>query len=110
MTVTLVWSPSWKTNFAQAQAAAKLACYQTQAALWTSGEPLNKVTVIVLGQTLDDYAEVITSAYAEADLTANHARGIPWSTITADQAWERYDNEFLRPAYAPNWIYVPGRR
>jgi hypothetical protein len=107
VTVTLVWSPRWKDDFAQAQAAAKLACYQTHAALWTSGEPLGKVTVIVLGQALDDYASVITSAYAEADLTAQHARSIDWSSITADQAWARYDHEFLRPTYTPDWIYPP---
>lgn len=107
VTVTLVWSPSWRDDFAQAQSAAKLACYQTHAALWTSGETLSKVTVIVLGQALDDYASVITSAYAEADLTAQHARGITWSTVTADQAWAQYDHEFLRPTYTPDWIYPP---
>ena len=110
VTVTLVWSPAWKTNFAQAQTAAKLACYRAQAALWTSGVSLSKVTVLVMGQTLDDYAEVIMSAYAEADLIAQHARDIAWSTISAEQAWARYDHVFLRPTYAPNWIYVPGRR
>ena len=103
--ITLVWQPGWKTNFSQAQAAAKLACYQTQAALWTSGIPLNKVTTLVLGQALNDYAEVITSVYAEADLSAQHGRVISWSTINSEQAWTRYDNEFLRPTYAPNWIY-----
>ena len=107
VTVTLVWSPGWKDDFAQAQAAVKLACYQIHAALWMSGEPLSKVTVIVLGQALDDYASVITSAYAEADLTAQHAHGINWPTITANQAWARYDHVFLRPTYTPDWIYPP---
>jgi hypothetical protein len=107
--VTLAWLPAWRDHFSQAQIAAKLACYRTQAALWTSGVPLSKVTVIVLGQALDDYAGVITSAYAEADLIASHASGINWSSLSADQAWTRYDNEFLRPTYAPNWVYLPGR-
>lgn len=105
--VTLVWLPSWKTDFSQAQVAAKRVCYQTQAALWTSGVPLNKVTTLVLGQALDDYSDVITTAYAEVDLSAQHARAISWQTIDSEQAWARYDNEFLRPTYAPNWIYLP---
>jgi hypothetical protein len=107
--VTLVWLPTWRDHFSQAQTAAKQACYQAQAALWASGVPLDKVTVIVLGQALDDYASVITSAYAEADLTASHARAIAWASLTPDQAWARYDNEFLRPTYAPNWVYLSGR-
>jgi hypothetical protein len=105
--ITLVWSPGWKSDFALAQAAAKLACYQSQAALWTSGMPLSKVTVIVLGQALDDYSSVITSAYAAVDLTAQHASDIVWSATNADQAWARYDHTFLRPTYAPNWLYLP---
>ena len=107
--VTLVWLPTWRDHFSLAQTAAKLACYQTQAALWNSGVPLSKVTVIVLGQALDDYASVITSAYAEADITSSHASAINWSSLSADQAWSRYDDEFLRPTYAPNWVYLPGR-
>lgn len=107
--VTLAWMPAWRDHFSEAQAVAKQACYQTQAALWTSGVPLSKVTVIVLGQAVDDYASVITSAYAEADLTASHAHAISWAALTPGQAWNRYDNEFLRPTYAPNWVYLGGR-
>lgn len=107
--ITLVWYPSWRDHFSQGQAAAKLACYRAQAALWTSGVTLSKVTVIILGQALDDYASVITSAYAEADLTAQHAAALSWASLTPDTAWTRYDNNFLRPTYAPNWVYLPGR-
>lgn len=107
VTVTLIWQPGWKDDFAQAQAEAKLACYQIQAALWTSGVPLSKVTALVLGQALDDYASVITSAYAEADLSAQHARGFKWSAMSVEQAWAQYDHEFLRPTYTPDWIYPP---
>lgn len=105
--VTLVWSPSWRDHFTLAQAQAKTTCYQAQAAVWTSHIPLTKVTVIVLGQALDDYAEIISSAYAAADITAQHARSINWSMITVDQAWALYDHEFLRPTYTPDWVYPP---
>ncbi len=107
VTITLVWQPNWKTDFAQAQIEAKLACYQIQTALWTSGTPFSKVTALVMGQALDDYSSVISSVYAEADLSAQHARGFTWSTMSAEDAWARYDSEFLRPTYAPDWIYPP---
>lgn len=107
--VTLVWLPGWRDHFSQAQVASKLACYQIEAALWSSGVHLSKVVVIVLGQALDDYASVITSAYAEADIIAAHASDISWSALSPDEAWTRYDNSFLRPTYAPNWVYLGGR-
>jgi hypothetical protein len=106
---TLIWYPSWRDHFSLAQVASKLACYKIQAALWTSGVPLSKVIVIVLGQALDDYASVITSAYAEADIDSAHASAITWSAISPDQAWALYDNNFLRPTYAPNWVYLAGQ-
>lgn len=59
--VTLAWTPNLRDHFTLAQAQAKTACYRAQAAFWTSHTPLTKVTVIVLGQALDDYAEVITA-------------------------------------------------
>lgn len=107
--VTLIWYPSWRDHFKLAQVASKLACYQIEAALWTSRVPLSKVIVIILGQALDDYASVITSAYAEADIDAAHASAISWSAISPDQAWALYDNNFLRPTYAPNWVYLSGQ-
>lgn len=107
--VTLIWYSSWRDHFSLAQVASKLACYQIQAALWSSGVPLSKVIVIVLGQALDDYASVITSAYAEADIDSAHASAITWSAVSPDQAWALYDNNFLRPTYAPNWVYLGGQ-
>lgn len=105
--VTLVWTPRWTMDWMAAQSAAKSACFQSQAVLWTSGVPLTKVTVTVLGQALDDYSSVITSAYAAAVLTATNARAIQWSTTNANEAWTRYDYTFLRPTYHPDWIYPP---
>ena len=105
--VTLVWSPSWRDHFNLAQTQAQTVCYQAQAALWTSHTPLTKVTVIVLGQALDDYADVITSAYAAVDITTQHANSVDWSTITPEKAWTLYDHEFLRPTYTPDWVYPP---
>lgn len=105
VTITLVWSPTWKTHFDQAQSAAKSACYEAQAALWTSGVALNSVTVTILGQALDDYGSIITSAYAAVTLTSSSAHAIQWSTTTPDIAWSRYDVVFLRPLYGSDWMY-----
>lgn len=103
--VTLRWKPAWKTDFPSAQSLAKTVCYQTQAALWTSSVPLSKVAVTVLGQALDDYGDIITAAYAVATLTSAHASAIHWSATTADAAWTRYDEVFLRPLYGSDWMY-----
>lgn len=103
--VTLNWKPAWKTDFPSAQSLAKTVCYQTQGALWTSGVPLSKVTVTVLGQALDDYGDIITSAYAAATLTSTRAGAIQWSATTPDAAWSRYDEVFLRPLYGSDWMY-----
>ncbi len=105
VTVTLVWSPAWKVHFSQAQAAAKAACFKTEAALWTSGVALSSVTVTVLGQALDDYGEIITGAYAAVTLTSAHASAVSWATSTPDAAWTSYDVTFLRPLYGSDWMY-----
>ncbi len=105
--LTLVWQPAWKLHFAQAQAVAKVACFEAQSALWTSGMALQHVTVTVLGQAPDDYDNMIISAYAAATLTSARASVIQWGTTTADQAWSRYDETFLRPTYVPDWVYPP---
>ncbi|HEX2349044.1 MAG TPA: hypothetical protein VHI51_11490 [Ktedonobacterales bacterium] len=107
VSMKLVWRPAWKDDFAQAQAAAKGACFEAQSALWTSGVALQSVTVTALGQAPDDYDNMITSAYAAATLTSAHASAIQWATTTADEAWPRYDNTFLRPTYVPDWVYPP---
>ncbi len=104
-TVTLVWTPTWKTEFAKAQTVAKVACYKAQAALWTSGVALSKVSVTVLGQALDDYGEIITGAYAVATMTSAHASAMQWATTSPDAAWSRYDEVFLRPLYGSDWMY-----
>ncbi|HZC04043.1 MAG TPA: hypothetical protein VE338_00225 [Ktedonobacterales bacterium] len=105
VTVTLGWTPIWKTEFAKAQTAAKLACYEAQAALWTSGIALNKVTVTVLGQALDDYGQIITGAYAVATMTSAHASATQWTSTSPDTAWSLYDEVFLRPLYGSDWMY-----
>ena len=107
VSLKLVWQPAWKNDFAQAQAVAKVACFEAQSALWTSGVALQSVTVTALGQAPDDYDNMITSAYAAATLTSAHAGAIQWSATTADEAWSRYDNTFLRPTYVPDWVYPP---
>jgi hypothetical protein len=107
VTIMLVWNAAWKDHFAEAQDVAELACYQAQAALWTSGLKLSGVTVIVLGNTVDDYADPIVAAYAASVMSAASAKYIEWSAISATQAWAKYDYVFLRPTYAPNWVYLP---
>lgn len=107
VSLKLVWQPAWKNDFAQAQAVAKVACFEAQSALWTSGVALQSVTVTALGQAPDDYDNMITSAYAAATLTSAHASAIQWSATTADEAWSRCDNTFLRPTYVPDWVYPP---
>ena len=107
VSMKLVWRPAWKDDFAQAQAAAKDACFEAQSALWTSGVALQSVTVTALGQAPDDYDNMIVSAYAAATLTSAHASAIQWATTTADEAWPHYDNTFLRPTYVPDWVYPP---
>lgn len=104
--ITLVWSPDWKARFDRAQAVAKLACFQAQTALWRSGTPFSQVAVVVMGQALDDYSSVITSAYAAAVISSRSAQRVDWSSTTAAQAWQVYDTVFLRPTYAPNWVYL----
>ena len=105
VTLTLVWSPAWKVHFSQGQAAAKAGCFKTEAALWTSGVSLSAVTVTVLGQALDDYGDIITSAYAAVTLTSAHASAVRWATSTPDAAWARYNESFLRPLYGSDWMY-----
>ncbi|HEX8981325.1 MAG TPA: hypothetical protein VF792_01025 [Ktedonobacterales bacterium] len=105
VTVTLIWSPTWKVHFSQAQAVAKAACFKTEAALWTSGVSLSTVTVTVLGQALDDYGEIITGAYAAVTLTSAHASAVSWTTSTPEAAWASYDDSFLRPLYGSDWMY-----
>jgi hypothetical protein len=105
VTVTLRWTPTWKTEFAKAQTAAKSACYEAQAALWTSGVALSNVTVTVLGQALDDYGEIITGAYAAATMTSAHASATQWASTSPDTAWSLYDEVFLRPLYGSDWMY-----
>lgn len=106
VTILLVWNDAWKDHFAEAQGVAETACYDAQAALWSSGLTLSGVTVTVLGNTVDDYADPIVAAYASCVMSARTAKSVTWSAISPTQAWSKYDVVFLRPTYAPNWIYL----
>jgi hypothetical protein len=106
VTIMLVWNAAWKDHFSEAQNAAETTCYEAQDALWTSGLALRQVTVTTLGNTVDDYADPIVAAYAACVLSAPNAKNVVWSAISPAQAWTKYDVVFLRPTYAPNWVYL----
>jgi hypothetical protein len=106
VTIMLVWNAAWKDHFAEAQSVAETACYDAQAALWSSDLTLRQVTVTVLGNTVDDYADPIVAAYAACVLSSASAKYITWGALSPEQAWAKYDVVFLRPTYAPNWVYL----
>jgi hypothetical protein len=106
VTIMLTWNAAWRDHFAEAQSVAETACYNAQAALWTSGLALSSVTVTTLGATVDDYADPIVAAYAACVLSAASAKNFAWGALSPAQAWAKYDVVFLRPTYAPNWVYL----
>ena len=106
LTILLVWNNAWKDHFPEAQNTAETACFEAQAALWTSGLTLSGVTVTVLGNTVDDYSDPIVAAYAACVMSAGTAKSLTWSAVSPAQAWAKYDIVFLRPTYAPTWVYL----
>lgn len=101
VTVTGPWSkvPAADADVSAAQEQVKSICFQAQRALWTSGMSLRLATVTVLGPALDAYADLTIQPYGTAVLTAATAAKLEWSSLGTDAAWERYDNEWLRPSY-----------
>lgn len=97
--------PRTPAEIGASQERVKTLCFRAQRALWTSGVPLHAATITILGPTLDDFIDVITEWYGVALLTARTAQTFSWSSLSADAAWERYDQTLLRPDYAPNQHY-----
>ena len=98
-------TPRTSDQISAAQERVKQQCFLAQNTLWTSGIQLRKATVTILGPTRDDYADVIMQPYGAATLIASTAQTFSWSHLNADDAWERYDQVWLRPTYSPNQQY-----
>ncbi|HEV7127389.1 MAG TPA: hypothetical protein VGN32_08085 [Ktedonobacterales bacterium] len=98
-TVIVTATVAWMTDVSAAQEQVKTICFRAQAALWTSGIALSRVTVIVLGPLIDLYADRSMGPYGTAVLTAANAAKFTWASLSADGAWEAYDNVFLRLAF-----------
>lgn len=100
VTITLGGTvPNTDAKTSAAQELAKGFCFMAEQALWTNGIPFSEVKVIVQGPSQDEYANLITSAYAVAVVEAKTGQAIPWATTTADTAWQAYDSEFLTESF-----------
>lgn len=87
------------------QEAVKTICFRTQRALWTSGIALTQVTVMVQGPILGDFFDVQTDWYGGSRVTSQTAAALDWQSLGDDGAWARYDQVWLRTAFAPNQYY-----
>ena len=93
--------PTQAADIAAAQERVKVICFEVERALWTSGTtPLSQVNAAVLGPVLDQYANLTSQAYGSALLKAATEAHVNWGTLTPDQAWNAYDNTYLRPDYS----------
>lgn len=107
VTITLGGAtPNTDTKVSAAQELTKAFCLMAQQALWTSGVPLDAVTVTVRGPIQDPYAGAIVDVYGTAVIGARAARAVKWgggltasgspAGVSADDAWRAYDQVFLR--------------
>jgi hypothetical protein len=91
--------PLTSQQVAAAHELVKLICYKMAAALWSSGVELSAVTLLVLGPMQDAYANIITDWYGVATLKASSAQRIQWASVSADAAWNLYDQQMLRATF-----------
>jgi len=100
ITVTVTGGiPFTDPQIAAAHTHVELITYWVMSAAWTSGEPLNEVTAIVLGPIQDEYADIITNWYGVAVVEASTARSIAWRSVDPYAVWSRYDQAMLRPSF-----------
>ncbi len=101
--------PRTPAQIGASQENVKALCFRIQRALWTSNVPVQDVTVMILGPVYDDYDDQVISWYGTADLGAKAASGFDWTRLSADKAWNMFDNTSLREAYAPfeGWGVTP---
>jgi hypothetical protein len=103
VSVTIPRTPS---QIRVVQESVKVLCFKMQKALWTSGLPVQGVTVTILGPTFDDYYDRTTSWYGTAHLTAAAASRFDWGGVSADEAWTMFDRTLLQTLYAPDQTYI----
>ena len=100
ITVTLTGDiPFTDPQIASAHTHVELIAYWVMSSAWTSGEPLNEVTALVLGPIQDEYANIITNWYGVAVVEASTARSIAWRSVDPYTVWSRYDQAMLRPSF-----------
>jgi hypothetical protein len=91
--------PLTDQQISAAQELTKTLSLREQQAMWGSGVTLKDVKVMVFGPTQDEYANIIAQPYGSAVLDAATAASFAWANLTADSAWDRYDNVYLRPTF-----------
>ena len=91
--------PRTSSQISAAQERVKVLCFQIERALWTSGIPVQDVTVTILGPVFDDYFDQVTSWYGTAALAAAAAAQVDWHSVSADQAWAMFARTLLRVDY-----------
>jgi hypothetical protein len=102
LTVTITITgvpPDTDAAIAAAYARVKTLSFQEMSHLWASGQPLNQVTVDILGPAQDEYDIIYPQDYSIATLNAATARRISWASATPASAWALYDNTFLRTSF-----------
>jgi hypothetical protein len=100
VTITLGGSvPGTDVMASAAEELTKAFCLMALQALWTSNVSLSETKVVVQGPIQDEYADIITQPYGVVTLEASVAQKIDWKTVSADQAWQAYDHEFLRDSF-----------
>jgi hypothetical protein len=101
MTLSNYMVPSTPAAVVRTQELVKTLCFKAQQATWTSEEPLTKVTASVKGPQYDDYADVIVQGYGGAILSSAVATHLEWARLTADAAWNRYDQTWFSSEFRP---------
>ena len=91
--------PLTDQQISAAQELTKTLSLREQQAMWGSGVTLKDVKVMVFGPTQDEYANIIAQPYGSAVLHAATAASFVWANLSADSAWDRYDNVYLRPTF-----------
>ncbi len=100
VTITIAGDvPDTDAKIAVAYARVKTLCFQEENALWTSGQPLRQVTVVILGPTQDEYDNTVNQWYGIAVVGGETAHRFSWANVTPESAWSAYDQTFLRSSF-----------
>lgn len=74
--------------------------YDMQKAVWTSLLHPKSVTINFMGPVQDKYGHVSTALYASETLTAPTAAKFVWDNLTYQEAWDAFDQTWMRPDVA----------